>query len=132
MIFFAGVSNIAMAVPGKASDDAQGVDKAMSDIPEGNLDSGMSINVKLENPLKVDNIQDAIKFIVNTLIKISIPIIVVFFIWSGLKFILAQGNPTKVADAKKMFWYTIIGTLLILGAYTITNAIVGTVNTIID
>jgi hypothetical protein len=29
-----------------------------------------------------------------------------------------------------MFLYTIIGTLLILGAWAITNAIIGTVNTI--
>lgn len=105
--------------------------KVSSDLPSGNS-SGFNLDVKLENPLKVDTVEEAIKFFVNTLIKIAIPFIVIFFIWSGLKFILAQGNPTKVAEAKKMFWYTIIGTLLILGAWTITNAIIGTVNTLVD
>ena len=62
--------------------------------------------------------------------KIALPFIVVFFIWSGLSFILARGNPEGIKKAKNMFLYTIIGTLLILGAWAITNAIIGTVNTI--
>jgi hypothetical protein len=103
----------------------------------GTAGSGMPANnttllsVRLENPLKVNTIQDAIKYFVNALIRIAIPFIVVFFIWSGLQFILAQGNPDKLGKAKKTFLYTIIGTLLILGAWTITNAIIGTVNTIV-
>lgn len=89
------------------------------------------LSVRLENPLKVNTIQDAIKYFVNALIRIAIPFIVVFFIWSGLQFILAQGNPEKLGKAKKTFLYTIIGTLLILGAWAITNAIIGTVNTLV-
>ena len=92
--------------------------------------NGFQLDVRLQNPLKVNTITEAVKFFVNTLIKIAIPFIVVFFIWAGLKFILAQGKPDKVTEAKKMFWYTIVGTLLILGAWTITNAIIGTVNSI--
>lgn len=96
----------------------------------GGSGGGFILDVKLKNPLKVDTIEGAIKFFVNTLIKIAIPFIVVFFIWSGLKFILARGKPDEIVKAKQMFWYTIIGTLLILGAWTITNAIIGTVNSI--
>lgn len=98
--------------------------------PNAPKGTGFQFDVRLENPLKVDNITDAVKFFVNTLVKIAIPFIVIFFIWSGLKFILAQGKPDEITKAKKMFWYTIIGTLLILGAWTITNAIVGTINSI--
>ena len=94
------------------------------------ITSDVPLAIKLKNPLKVDNIQDAIRLIMNAIIKIAIPFIVVFFIWAGLKFILAQGNPEKLKEAKKMFWYTVIGTLLILGAWAITDAIVGTVNSI--
>ncbi|HWC58040.1 MAG TPA: hypothetical protein VG621_03810 [Candidatus Paceibacterota bacterium] len=94
--------------------------------------TGIAVDVHLDNPLKVSTIQDAVQFFVNTLIKVAIPFVVVFFIWSGLKFILAQGNPTKITAAKKMFWYTVIGMLLIFGAWTITNAIIGTVNSIVS
>lgn len=88
------------------------------------------LNIKFSNPLKVDTIQDAIKLFVNGIVRIAIPIIVIFFLWSGLSFVLALGNPTKIEKAKNTFFYTVIGTLLILGAWTITNAIIGTVNSI--
>ncbi len=78
----------------------------------------------------MDTVQKAIKLFMDAILKIAIPFIVIFFIWSGLSFVLARGNPEKIKTAKNMFWYTIIGTLLILGAWTITNAIIGTVNSI--
>ncbi len=92
--------------------------------------SGFALKIKINNPLKVATIQDAIKLFMNAVLKIALPFIVVFFIWSGLSFVLARGNPEKIKTAKNMFLYTIIGTLLILGAWTITNAIIGTVNSI--
>ncbi len=92
--------------------------------------SGFALNVQIKNPLKVGTVQGAIKLFMDAVLKIAIPLIVVFFIWSGLSFVLARGNPEKIKTAKNMFWYTIIGTLLILGAWTITNAIIGTVNSI--
>lgn len=92
--------------------------------------SGFNLDIKLKNPLEVDTIQEAIKLFVNAVVRLAIPVIVIFFLWSGLMFIFARGNPEKIRQAKNMFFYTIIGTLLILGAWTITNAIIGTVNSI--
>lgn len=92
--------------------------------------SGFDLQVKINNPLKVDTIEEAIKLFMDMVLRVAIPFIIVFFIWSGLNFILARGNKDKLDKAKKMFWYTIIGSLLILGAWTITNAIIGTVNSI--
>lgn len=92
--------------------------------------SDFELQVRINNPLKVDTIQGAIQLFMNAVLRIALPFIIIFFIWSGFSFVLARGNPTKIETAKKMFWYTIIGTLLILGAWTITNAIIGTVNSI--
>lgn len=88
------------------------------------------LQVKLKNPLKVSTVQDAIKLFMDAVVKIAIPFIVVFFIWAGLSFILARGNPEGIKKARAMFWNTVIGTLLILGAWVITDAIVGTINSI--
>lgn len=95
-----------------------------------NCGPNFQLNFKLENPLKVGSIQDAIKLFMNALVKIAIPFIIVMFIWSGLKFILARGDPKALGAAKNMFLGTVLGTLVILGAWTITNAIVGTINSI--
>jgi len=86
--------------------------------------------VVINNPLKVDTIQEAIKLFMDAVLRIALPFIVIFFIWSGFSFVLARGNPDKIKVAKNMFLYTVIGTLLILGAWVITNAIIGTVNSI--
>jgi hypothetical protein len=88
------------------------------------------LQVRIKNPLKVDTISGAIALFMNAVLRIALPFIVIFFIWSGVSFILARGNSEKIKTAKNMFWYTVIGTLLILGAWTITNAIIGTVNSI--
>lgn len=92
--------------------------------------AGLPINVVINNPLKVDTIQEAIKLFMDAVLRIALPFIVIFFIWSGFSFVLARGNPDKIKVAKNMFLYTVIGTLLILGAWVITNAIIGTVNSI--
>ncbi|MDB5188702.1 MAG: protein of unknown function with transrane region [Candidatus Nomurabacteria bacterium] len=89
------------------------------------------LNIHLNNPLSVSTIGDAINLFLSVIIRVALPLIILFFIWSGLSFIFARGNPEKVKVAKNMFFYTVIGTLLILGAWVITNAIIGTVNSII-
>ncbi|HTH93137.1 MAG TPA: pilin [Candidatus Paceibacterota bacterium] len=89
------------------------------------------LNIHLINPLTgVSTIPDVINKILSIVIRVALPLIILFFIWSGLTFIFAQGNPTKIQTAKRMFFYTVIGMLLILGAWVITNAIIGTVNAI--
>jgi hypothetical protein len=53
-----------------------------------------------------------------------------FLIWSGFMFVSAQGNPEKIETAKSRLLYTIIGAILLLGAWTISQAIKGTVEDI--
>lgn len=95
--------------------------------------NGFDLNVHLENPLhETTTIPQALALIMRALFKIAIPIIVFFFLWTGLSYILALGKPEKLKEVHKMFLWTVIGTLLVLGAYTITNILVGTINTIVN
>jgi len=97
-----------------------------------NAATNQALNIHLTNPLSVSTIGDAVNLFLGVIIKIALPLIILFFIWSGLTFIFARGNPAEVAKAKQIFLYTVIGTLLILGAWVITNAIIGTINSIIS
>ncbi len=110
-------------VPGVKCTPPCNSDSQFTDVP---------LRIKLKNPLAgtASTVPEVIRAFMNAVMKVAIPFIVVFFIWAGLRFILAQGNKDKIAEAKKMFWYTIIGSLLILGAWGITNAIVGTINSL--
>ncbi|MEO5646056.1 MAG: TrbC/VirB2 family protein [Candidatus Paceibacterota bacterium] len=97
------------------------------------VSSGSALNIHLNNPLSgISTIPEAINKILSIVIRIALPLIILMFIWTGLQFIFARGNPEKMKVAKNMFFYTVIGTLLILGAWTLTNAIVGTVNNIVN
>ena len=49
-------------------------------------------------------------------------------VYSGLLFILAQGNDTKLKDAKRIFLYTIIGGVILLGAGAISEVVCNTAN----
>lgn len=92
-----------------------------------NGSTGQAGNVgKLVNPLKATNFCVLIKTILDAILIIGMPIAVVFLVWVGFKFILAQGNPGKLAEAQKNFLFTIIGIGIFLGAWTIAKIIAST------
>jgi hypothetical protein len=128
----------AYAVDGVQGDNAPAVKKTGTqgeNAPPIKKDTpNQGLNIHLNNPLEgtASTIPQAINTILSIVIRIALPLIIIAFIWSGLNFIFARGKPEKMKEAKNMFLYTVIGTLLILGAWTITNAIVGTVNNIVN
>ncbi len=99
--------------------------------PSSNSGSPFSLNIKIQNPIKVSTVNDAVKLFMDIIMTIAIPIIVVLFIWAGFQFVFALGNKDKIAVAKRNLLYTLIGTLLVLGAWMIASAIIGTVNSIL-
>jgi hypothetical protein len=63
----------------------------------------------------------------SAMVKIALPIITVFIVYSGFLFVTAQGNQAKLAIAKTNFFYAVLGALLILSAWVLANLIGGTV-----
>lgn len=96
-----------------------------------NTSSSFDLNIKLQNPLKATTIQEAIALFMRIIIKLAIPVIILMYLWVGFSYILALGNPEKIKKVHNLLLYTVIGTLLVFGAWAITNAIVGTINAVI-
>jgi len=71
------------------------------------------------NPLKTDSFEALIGAILDVIIKLGIPIIVLFLVYTGFTFVTSQGDTKKLDTAKSMFWGTIAGTALIVGAKVI-------------
>lgn len=84
--------------------------------------------VALKNPLNFNSIPEFIAGALKALALIALPIITLFLVISGFLFITAQGNETKLNDAKRNFVYVLLGALLILGAWILATLIAGTVN----
>ncbi len=81
---------------------------------------------KLTNPLGAKNFCDLIKIVLQAILAIGLPIAVVFLVYAGFRFILAQGNPEKIKEAQTNFLNTVIGIAIFLGAWTIAQVIAAT------
>jgi len=81
----------------------------------------------LENPIAFNSIQDLLVAILNLIIVIATPIIVIFIIFAGFKYVTAQGNPGEIEKATKALTYAVIGGVLIIGAVAISQIIGGLV-----
>ncbi len=80
----------------------------------------------IENPLKVTSICALVKLILEALMIIGLPIAVLFLVYVGFKYIVAQGNPTKISEANRNLFNTVIGIGIFLGAWTIAQVIANT------
>lgn len=84
---------------------------------------------KLCNPLgNVNNLTEFIRRVLQVVVEIGFPIAVFFIIYSGFLFVKARGNPEEINTAKKAFMWSVIGTVVLLGAWVIAEAIGGTIN----
>lgn len=96
----------------------------------GTNTGGTSLSdITLENPLKnIDSIPKFVEAILNIVFTVGSWILALFIIYVGYKFVAARGNDKELAEAKEALKYTLIGGVILLGAWVIAEAIVGTVN----
>ncbi|HVB19985.1 MAG TPA: pilin [Candidatus Paceibacterota bacterium] len=65
-----------------------------------------------------------LKFVVN----IGTIIVIFMLVYVGFLFVVAQGNETKIRDARNALLWTVIGALILLGAQAISLGIQATVS----
>lgn len=73
--------------------------------------------------LSLQNAIDVITEIRNFLLVVGIIITVAFLVWSGITYIMAGGDETKVEEAKKRLLWTIIGAAVILAVFILLETI---------
>ena len=81
---------------------------------------------KLQNPLKVDSIKAVILLAVDIMIYVGIAFAILAIIFVGFKFVMAQGNPDKISEAKEWFLYIIIGLAVLISARVIVDIVQNT------
>ena len=81
----------------------------------------------LTSPTVYKTIPEFLAGALQAFVYVAIPIVVLFLVVAGFKFIAAQGNSSKLEEAKRNFLYVIIGALFILGAQLISTLISNTV-----
>jgi len=85
------------------------------------------------NPLRdgLNTVSGFTEALLKAVIYILFPIAVLFMIYSGFKFIIAQGNEQELKKAKVNFFWTVIGLSLLLGAVALAAILRGTIDPLI-
>ncbi len=104
-------------------------------------DSGASnsskVSVKLNNPFRVCpssgtgscGLLELLQAMIdNIVLPIGGVLIVLAFIYTGFRYVMAQGNATEISKVTTMFKYTVIGAVLLLGAAAISQVVKGTLD----
>lgn len=88
---------------------------------------GGSGGIVFENPLKHDTIEGFLRALLDFAIKIGYVVAIFFIVYSGFKFVAAQGKEAELTKAKQMLLWTIIGTAILIGAQVIATVIQNTI-----
>ncbi len=93
------------------------------------VNTGTGSNITLKNPLPsgISNLPDFLAKLLDFVVRIGTVVIVLMLIYVGYLFVVAQGKPGELENAKKALLYTIIGALILLGARVIAEGIAATV-----
>jgi hypothetical protein len=81
---------------------------------------------KIDNPLNASSIQDVIFLAVDIAIYVGTAFAILSLIFVGFKFVEAQGSDDKLKDAKKWFFYIIIGFAILISAKVIVEIVKNT------
>lgn len=65
--------------------------------------------------------------ILKVVTDIGVPIIVLAIVYSGFLFVKAQGNETELTKAKQAFFWTVVGSVVIFGAWVVAEVLSGTI-----
>jgi hypothetical protein len=97
--------------------------------------SNVSIDFQIKNPLKggANSISGILVIILeNIVMPLASVAVVLAIIYSGFKFITADGNPAKINEARTGLLYVLIGAGVLLGAKGIAVAIEATFKQLVN
>jgi uncharacterized membrane protein YhiD involved in acid resistance len=82
------------------------------------------------NPISYLTLQELIEQLLYYLQLIAIPLAVLALVVSGIYFIAAsvKGEAGQLQTAKKLLFWALIGTILVVGAWAIATALVATLS----
>lgn len=81
---------------------------------------------KLDNPLKVDKIEDVVYLAIDIAIYVGVAFSILAIIFIGFKFVFAQGNSEAIKEAQAWFFYVIIGLAILISSKVIVEIVKNT------
>lgn len=89
-----------------------------------NLGLTSVVSAQIRNPLgNTTTFGAVIQNLARAITYVGVPLAGIFIIYSGFLFVTARGSDEQLTKAKTTFFWTIVGTILIIGAWAIASAI---------
>lgn len=83
----------------------------------------------LQNPVSgYGTIGALFSALLNIIIVVAVPVVVLFLILAGFRYVTARGNPNGIQEANTALLYGVIGGVIIIGAVALLAIIQSTVN----
>ncbi len=89
--------------------------------PVSSSSGGAGRDGDFPNPIQSGTFCGVVRGIANFVTATGIPVLVVAIVINGFMFISAQGNEQKLSNAKKTFYWIVVGTAIIMGAMVIAE-----------
>ncbi|MFA5023084.1 MAG: hypothetical protein WC385_00755 [Candidatus Paceibacterota bacterium] len=90
--------------------------------------AGPSTGPIIDNPLAVESLTELLAKVLEIVVQVGLVVIVFFIIFTGFKYVTAQGNTAEITKAHQALMATLIGSAIVLGSYAIAKALESTVN----
>jgi heme/copper-type cytochrome/quinol oxidase subunit 2 len=89
--------------------------------------SRTGVTVRLQDPTGNNtSVSQLITLFVDWIIQLGTVAVVLAFVYVGFQFVAAKGNPEGIQKAKTSFMWTVIGTIVLIGARVLTEVIKNT------
>ena len=83
----------------------------------------------LQNPIIYSTFPAFVEGVTNAAVQVLMPFVVLAFIYSGFLFVKAQGKDTELKKAKDAILWSVVGALILFGAWGFAKIIGTTVKT---
>lgn len=87
-------------------------------------------NYKFEPVTKVKTIEELVTWLIKLFSTLGGILSVLFFMYAGFLYVMAQGDPKKMEKAHRAFWHTVIGTTILVMSTTLATIIQKTIGSI--
>lgn len=78
----------------------------------------------ITNPIDAKTFYELVVAIAKAITAIGIPLVAMFLVWAGFLFVTSRGNEQQLEQAKKTFYWALIGGAVVIGAWALSVAIV--------
>lgn len=91
-----------------------------------------AVNLDVGNFIKSDNLPSLIESVSGAIVKVGIPFAVFAFMIGGFRFVYssARGDEAGLKSAKELLQWTIVGSIIVVGAAALVYAVVNFAKTL--